>query len=123
MQKSWSIAYRLLVPPGITVTSWSEIYLRPAYASAALQAWVMRTENDHVGDIDAWANGAGKAAATAEETKLAAEWYVSSWTAGWDISKKMKAALQPSLMAMMNASKLRWDDSGKHSWGNRNQRP
>ncbi len=62
----------------ITLTSWAQVYLNAEYSSPAQRAWVLRAENDHIDDFEAWAEGPGKQAATQEESILAKQSWITS---------------------------------------------
>jgi RHS repeat-associated protein len=107
----------------ITVTAWSEIYVLPSYASPAQAAWVMRAENDHVTDFEAWATGPGFAAASAAEAKLKSQWWFTKEACQKAVAAQTKAALEPSLLKAYRDTVSRHDRTGRHTWGGPHQRP
>jgi len=99
------------------------IYLRSSYPSSVQGAWVLRGEQDHINDYNAWSSGIGKQNAQNVENKLKMLTFDSQSDCQQISEATMFNVLGQSFEKVIDATILNYDTSGLHDWGGPNARP
>jgi hypothetical protein len=114
-----------LCKEGITVDYHAETTFSPNVRSdtSAFQAWLGRAEGDHVRDFNTWAENTAKPLAQKTEDSLKSKSWSSAGGCGSSIRAAMAGALVPSAITAIQQTTATWDDPGRHTYGDPNQRP
>jgi RHS repeat-associated protein len=112
-----------LCDAGVTIDYHPEVYRRNSYPDPGEEAWVLRGENDHVSDLNAWARSSGPDEAKRIEKSVRALSWWSANACGEGVRDAFRNGLAPSLHAAWDKSRSYWDESGRHNWRMPGRRP
>jgi len=113
---------------GIDVLLDIEVWLKSSYPTTAEEEWTKRAEGDHVADLEAWASGACGFVATEVELLAQAVGFLGGGASTQDECENgILDALNENLLSSITGAQIKsantWDATGKHNYGDPNQRP
>ena len=125
----WTIRPKCVCQGGVYVLDEFEIdfrtsiHLLPSYSSAALAAWALRAEGDHIADYNSWAAGRGQTMARAVENKLKTMTFNTLAECEQTADATMFNTLGRSFDQAIQSTIATHDVTGLHLWGGPNARP